>query len=193
MPSPNVPTDVTDALDRRVRRLERGRQRERWLYLVATSVLLVGACSSPGQLPRAADDVLRVRGLVVVDEAGTERIVLGAPLPDPPGDGQRVAASTGIAINDADGRERFGVGLMENGVFNMGFDGPPGTGDDRNRERVNIGVTPDGRGYIRFLDRETNLAGILYLDDADDFGLEIWDAGGATRGRLDVEGWRRLP
>ncbi|MDX1439938.1 MAG: hypothetical protein R3284_08560 [Rubricoccaceae bacterium] len=180
-------------LGQRIARLERER-RVGFAMIVALSITFaIGACAGlPTQYDEAeVPDILRVRGLVVVDEAGHERIVLGAPLPDAADTGPRVAPSTGIAINDAGGIERFAVGLLENGLFNMGFDGAPGTGDDRNRERINIGVTPDGRGYMRFLDRGTALASILYLNDEDDFALEIWEQteNGLQRGRLGLSGW----
>ncbi len=38
------------------------------------------------------------------------RMVMGAPVPEP--EGQRVSPMTGLVIRDADGAERFGVGLF---------------------------------------------------------------------------------
>ncbi len=60
------------------------------------------------------------------------RIFLGSPVPDP-AEGRRVAPATGLVINDSAGAERFGLGLFPNGRVVMGFDAPPGTGDERNR------------------------------------------------------------
>jgi hypothetical protein len=57
------------------------------------------------------NSVLRVRGLVVVDENGTERVQIGAPLPDPLTLGKRskrVGAISGILLMDDDGNERSG-------------------------------------------------------------------------------------
>jgi hypothetical protein len=60
---------------------------------------------------RRTDEILTVRGLVVVDERGVERVRLGAPLPDPITGGKRVPRKgvvSGILIFDADGDERGG-------------------------------------------------------------------------------------
>lgn len=60
---------------------------------------------------RKIDEILTVRGLVVVDEKGVERVRLGAPLPDPIVEGKRAPRQgvvSGILIFDADGDERGG-------------------------------------------------------------------------------------
>lgn len=57
------------------------------------------------------DEILTVRGLVVVDERGVERVRIGAPLPDPIKEGTRVPRQgvvAGMLIFDADGDERGG-------------------------------------------------------------------------------------
>lgn len=57
------------------------------------------------------NSILRVRGLIVVDENGTERVQIGAPLPDPLGLGKRTkrqGAVSGILLMDAEGNERSG-------------------------------------------------------------------------------------
>jgi hypothetical protein len=57
------------------------------------------------------NSVLRVRGLVVVDENGTERVQIGAPLPNPLGLGKRskrMGAVSGILLMDDEGNERSG-------------------------------------------------------------------------------------
>lgn len=118
--------------------------------------------------------VVRVRTLIVEDENGRDRVVLGAPVPDPK-QGRRASPSVGLVINDPDGLERFGVGLQANGRMAMGFDAPPGTGDPRNRERINIVADATGGAYIRFLNRKTFVPGRLILDDKDEFYLEFLD------------------
>jgi len=68
--------------------------------------------SSPSTSPAAAaDSVLRVRGLIVVDANGVERIWIGAPLPPPMFAGRRFARQgdiSGILLMDPDGTERSG-------------------------------------------------------------------------------------
>ena len=57
----------------------------------------------------------------------------------------------------------------------MGFDAPLGTGDPRNRERINIVADAAGGAYIRFLNRKTFVPGRLILDGKDQFYLEFLD------------------
>lgn len=75
-------TILEQALQTRLARLER---RQRYLYLLAglsLTIMLTGAVwqRAVSQTDSAAQ-VLRVRGLVIVDEQGRERILLGAPIP----------------------------------------------------------------------------------------------------------------
>ncbi len=118
-------------------------------------------------------EVLRTRALIVVDENGIERVVIGAPIPEPPG--RRIASSTGLVINDSAGAERFGVGLLGNGNLVMGFDAPPRPGDRSNRERINIAVNTAGRGEIRFLDTRGVVRTHMSLFDDDNVQLFFTD------------------
>lgn len=139
---------------------------------------------------RTAPDVLHVRGLVVEDAAGRPRIVLGAPVPDPK-EGRRNAPATGMVINDTAGYERFGLGLnAATGSMGMGFDAPPGTGDDRNRERINLYADGRGGATIRMLDRETWVRARLAVDEENHVALEFlkFPTGERVVRRLSVDG-----
>jgi hypothetical protein len=119
--------------------------------------------------------VIKTRGLIIVDDKGRERVVLGAPVPDPPGDGRRINPAHGMIILDPEGYERFGVGLMDNGQMGMGFDAPRGTGDDRNRERIHIVADAKGGAMLRFMNRKTGVPGWMRLGDDDNLYLEFLD------------------
>jgi hypothetical protein len=119
--------------------------------------------------------VIKTRGLIIVDEQGRERVLLGAPMPDPPHEGKRINPAHGMMILDPQGYERFGVGLMDNGQMGMGFDAPRGTGDDRNRERLHFVADAKGGAMIRFLNRKTGVPGWLRLGDDDKLYLEFID------------------
>ena len=140
------------------------------LALVAISAVAFPSAAAQGQQPQ----VLRARALVIVDEQGRDRIVIGAPVPNPK-EGMRSSPSIGMVINDPAGYERFGLGLTDDNRMMMGFDAPPGTGDDRNRERINIVADAKGGAYLRFLNRKTGVVGRLILDAADQFYLEFLD------------------
>jgi hypothetical protein len=119
--------------------------------------------------------VLKTRGVVIVDEQNRQRVILGSPVPDPPGAGKRISPGSGMIILDPEGYERFGVGLMDNGNMGMGFDAPRGKGDDRNPERIHIVADKDGGAMIRFLNRQTGVPGWLRLGDDDRLYLEFLD------------------
>lgn len=53
-----------------------------------------------------------VNGLLILDERGFDRIAVGDPVPDP-NIGKRIGPSTGITINDEQGFERSGYGLLK--------------------------------------------------------------------------------
>ena len=57
-----------------------------------------------------------------------------------------------MRINDPNGAERFGVSYKEDGVIGLGLDAPPGTGDDRNRERINLVADEKGGAWLSFTD-----------------------------------------
>ena len=120
--------------------------------------------------------VIKTRGLIIVDEQGRERVILGAPMPDPPVEGKpRINPAHGMMILDPQGYERFGVGLLDNGQLSMGFDAPPGKGDDRNRERLHFVADPEGGAMIRFLNKKTSVPGWLRLGEDDNLYLEFID------------------
>ena len=165
-------TSELEELRTRIDNLEalvRRRQRT-FALLLAFAALSFVAAATQAQAPR----LMRARTLVIEDEKGVDRVVLGAPLPDIKGGG-RASLATGLVINDADGLERFAVGLQDNNRMVMGFDAPPGTGDPRNRERITIVADAAGGAYIRFLNRKTFVPGRLILDNKDQFYLEFLD------------------
>jgi hypothetical protein len=55
----------------------------------------------------------------------------------------------------------------------MGFDAPPGVGDPRNRERMNLIVTPTGHAELRVLDNHTRVSACLYTDAEELAWLEF--------------------
>jgi len=70
-----------------------------------------------------------MNGLLVLDADGFDRLALGDPVPDP-NIGQRIGASTGLALNDEQGFERAGFGLLKVGGHYraaLGLDSAQGT------------------------------------------------------------------
>jgi hypothetical protein len=140
---------------------------------IALVVILIGGVAMSAWTARTAaqqpgPQVVRVRALIVEDEAGQPRVVIGAPIPQ---SGNRV----GLRINDERGVERLGMSLQPNGNMVLGLDAPPGTGDDRNRERITLVADQLGGAYIRFLDRRTSVHGRIYLDEQNRVWMEFSD------------------
>ena len=110
-------SEQLDALQRRVSGLERR------VVLLATccaalTVYLV-LFGDRGSVKAAAQpEMLTVKRLAVVDEKGTERVVIAAPLPDPIVQGKRVkrdGPASGILIFDPKGNERGGYVTSDSG------------------------------------------------------------------------------
>ncbi len=157
------------ALVSRLERIERRARRARTLAMGAIAGLVgtwvVGAAPADRG---AQESTLRARVLVIEDAQGRDRIVLGAPMPDP-------RQVTGMKILNPDGAEQFGLSLKQDGGMSMGFDVQPGVGDQRNRERLNLGVTATGRGWIRYLDNQTRARMYVMLDSEDEPWLQFYD------------------
>lgn len=145
----------------RLARLERTTQRTR-LIAIASGFALLTTWLTAAAWQRAPQrqDSIRTKLLVIEDADGRDRIVLGAPMPD----GREYA---GMKILNPDGAEQFGLGLRPDGSVGMGFDTRPGVGHPGNRERLNMGVTATGQGWIRYLDNQTRVRMWVMLDSAD--------------------------
>ncbi|MDM7921466.1 MAG: hypothetical protein QUS14_04125 [Pyrinomonadaceae bacterium] len=137
---------------------------------------------------------IRTRGLIIVDEKGRERIIMGAPVPDPPHLGKRINPAHGMIILDDRGYERFGVGLMdETGQMAMGFDAPIDPANPtKNPERLHLIADGKGGAMIRFLNRQTGVPGWIRLGDDDKLYFEFIDVqpdkNKVTRRQLSIDG-----
>jgi hypothetical protein len=170
-------------IDSRLATLEVQYRRLRIAWVVTLAVLTCAALF-PTALAQQSTQPLRVRGLIVEDAAEQARVVLGAPM------GEGSGARTGLRINDANGVERLGMVLMNNGNIVLGLDAPVGKGDDRNRERINLVADAEGGAYIVFKDRRTAVVARQYLDDQNRVWMEFADytADPTIRRRLGLSG-----
>lgn len=133
-------------------------------------------------------ETLRLRQLAIVDEKGTERVVLGSPVPDPMMGGvrqKRRSPATGMIINDATGDERGGFSVLDDGSLVSCFDTKGGEG-------TCMFVLPSGaRGFLVNGEKGTERT-MLGLTSADGSpftaanspqhaGLVVRDSKGAVR------------
>ena len=138
-------------------------QRLEWKVRVLTfssllSVLILVACG--WTFRQQQSDVLRVRQIVIVDEKGTERVWIGAPVPDPIVQGQRQKRSgpiSGIILLDAKGNERSGyVTSDRSGEVFMSLD------SEKAQETLFL-ANPGGGAHLSIYDGQGNLARIGVL------------------------------
>jgi hypothetical protein len=126
----------------------------------------------------AAADVLRARALIIVDDKGRERIVLGAPVPDLKA-GKRESAVNGLLILDSLGHDRIALAAPKPNpriggkVYKRAS---PSTGiqvnDHEGNERFGFGYQDRGRVTVG-LDRPGKEAVILVVDDSSNYAAVI--------------------
>ncbi|WP_224483864.1 hypothetical protein [Robertkochia aurantiaca] len=102
-----------------------------------------------------SDDILKVRGLVVVDSLGVERVILGAPLPPPQMHGYRFdrgenSEVSGVMLYDSEGQERSGY-VTDNDYGNVFF-----TLDSKTSQRVLFVAEPQGTATLRMWGKNGN-------------------------------------
>jgi hypothetical protein len=135
-------------------------QLERRVRALTVAFVLTLACFTIATLraQSATTDNLRVRQITVVDAQGTERILIGAPLPDPIVQGERRKRSgpiSGMALLDPKGNERAGFATSDfalSEVF-IGLDSEKG-------QEARLLVNPGGGGHLTFFDADQNYARI---------------------------------
>jgi hypothetical protein len=105
--------EVIRILEKRTQQLER---RLRTLQLAALFAIMVVSVYAVAELPSACADappgaqILRARGLIIEDEKGRERILLGAPIPQVEGR-KRKDATTALLFLNENGTDRVVVGF----------------------------------------------------------------------------------
>jgi hypothetical protein len=138
-------------LERLRHRLELTERRVR--YLGALVALVVAAVLISATRPQA--EILRARGLVIVDTSGRERIVLGAPMRKATAD-LKLAETVGFAVLDSLGQLNVAVGannplILTGGQLGTRIAGAAGITiyDPRSgRERGGFSAFADGRANV---------------------------------------------
>lgn len=171
----------SDRLELRVRSLER-----KILCLAALCGLLLTALaiSTVGRFTanvKAAEDakVLRVKGLVIEDEQGRARILLGAPFPAVQERLRKDVTGTDLVFLDEEGHDRFRVGEMlpaSPGFHRIGASYGATILDTKGGERGGMGFLSNGSNVNRAviaLDRPENPS-----VSSDAWGAVVDDASG---------------
>ena len=130
-----------------------GRQRRTYQIAGLLAIVLIGTIFFQSQQIRNVQNPqkLRVRELAVVDDHGTERVLIAAPLPDPMIAGKRHnrgGVLSGIIISDATGTERGGYATGDgyaNAIFTL---------DGQGFQTVLLLAEPDGNTMFRIWDQD---------------------------------------
>ena len=171
------------ALQGRVKRLERRLKFGLCGWGASVVVLgLVFAALPPGWTQAGEKPkVLRARSLVIVDEKGTERIRIAAPLPDPVVRGKqsrRRSPANGIQFNDTNGNARGGIGMLDDGTMILCFDYEQG-------EAVCMFLLPDGQaGFMAQVERGNKKVALATNLPGGKSGLFFTDKAGRVRASL---------
>jgi hypothetical protein len=136
-----------DTLIKRSRRLTAA-----LMIAIVAMAAAVAALAMAGRTTKAAGPVggvLTLRGLIIVDGRGIERVRIQAPLPDPLVLGKRFprgGAVSGILLSDEEGNERSGY-VTSDGYPNVFF-----TLDSLARQHVLFITEPQGDPTLRLWD-----------------------------------------
>ncbi len=136
--------------------------------------ILIGA-PFPMTKERKRDD--RTTGILILDKKGVDRLVIGSPAPNPQIKGtvvKRMSPSTGIQINNPDGNELTGYGVMDSGsvVLGMDYESGEGIGLFISKEMGYTGLLingdkrpPNAQRVFLGTSRKEESPGILVLND----------------------------
>ena len=163
---------MTDMMNKRIRTLERRLKTTQGALAVcvlAGAGLMLGALR-PMQ-PDVAEEIRTLR-LVVVDDAGVTRVVIGQD----PVDTQRRSRAAGITIHDRHGNERGGMSTFDDDSVVLALDAPVGVGSPM-RDRVAMSVYPNGAADVMVIDNQTRAVAKLASDAEGNGGpmLFKWD------------------
>lgn len=132
--------NLVSALQRQNRRLGYGICILFIVWLGTLAVMIIPKANAAGAA--TSESTLRVRKLVVVDENGTERVVISAPIPNPAGFGKRIlrgdgSPGSGMLFLDGEGNEQGGIITGEKGGIFIGL-------DSLDNQKVSFSTQPDG-------------------------------------------------
>lgn len=131
----------------------------------AAIVMLALRKPPPAAGPGASvTDEIRTRRLVVVDDQGVARVVVGQD----PVDTQRRSRSAGITIHDRRGHERGGMGTFDDDSVVLALDAPVGVGSPM-RDRLGLMVGANGAAAISLINNETGVP-VRLISEADGSG-----------------------
>lgn len=138
------------------------------LNLLATGYLLASQYANRRIELDLSDKIIAVRGLVVTDSSGVERVIIGADLPDPQGHGYRFSRGgsvSGVMLYDSEGQERGGY-VTDNDYGNIFL-----TLDSKTSQRALFIAEPQGAATLQVWGNNGNKISIGAADEGIQFEL----------------------
>jgi hypothetical protein len=177
---------AVEVLRRRIRRLHA-------IVVMAGAGLVCAAAwpQQPAQGEHGSDRVLRVRGLIIEDDKGRERILLGAPIPQVAGRTRKDTATALVFVGE-NGADRVALGFMPDpqvkGKLHKRLSPSVGLqiNDAAGNERAGFGNMDIGRTNLG-IDWPGREAIVLSVDDAS--GLAIMQMWGEKEGTAERAGF----
>ncbi|PQJ79872.1 hypothetical protein [Polaribacter porphyrae] len=134
------------------------------LNLLITLGLCFALLNNKLTKPDFSNEIIKVRGLVVVGSSGVERVIIGSPLPDPTIHGYRIsrgenASISGIMLYDSEGQERGGY-VTDNSYGNVFL-----TLDSKTQQNALFIADPLGGGAMQIWGRNGNKISLAVGDE----------------------------
>lgn len=144
-------------------------------------------------------------GLILIGENGADRVPIGAPNPAPQIKGlvaKRIAPAAGLVIDDREGNERGGMGVLDNGsgvlcldyasvpretvcmavLPDQGFAGLAVNAENGSEsERAEMAVLKDGTSLLKLADTDGSERAMLLVQDQSPAQLLVLDPKAKTR------------
>jgi hypothetical protein len=155
--------------------LERRLRRTQIAFASVVACCLLAALGAPqGKDAPASKDApvskeVRTQRLVVVDDQGVPRVVIGQ---DAVGT-QRRSRAAGLYVMDKKGDERGGFSTMDDGSAVFAIDAPAGVGAPM-RDRLGLVVGADGSSYVMVIDNQTRAVAKMTADADGNGGLQVF-------------------
>lgn len=125
------------------------------INLITTSAILIHLFINRTIELDLSKEIIKVRGLIVTDSLGVERVIIGSPLPPPQVHGYRFDRGknsdvSGVMLYDSEGQERGGY-VTDDGYGNVFL-----TLDSKSSQKVLFVTEPQGTSTLRMWGRNGN-------------------------------------
>lgn len=138
------------------------------INLLVTGYLIINQYLNRNLELDLSNKIISVRGIVITDSSGVERIIIGSQIPDPQGHGYRFSRGgsvSGIMLYDSEGQERGGY-VTDNDYGNIFL-----TLDSKTSQRALFIAEPQGAATLQVWGNNGNKISIGAADEGIQFEI----------------------